>query len=126
MITTGMGRVAEDVTLQKSPNGVEYVSVGFAHTIGFGEKKSTEWYRCVAYGDMAQRMANAKIKKGSAIFVTGTQSIETYKGKDNVERTSVKLNVLDWSFVSTGKSKSESTSEEVVASADDELPLEWE
>jgi len=121
MIVTGIGRVATDVVLQKSANATEYVSFDIAHDRGFGEKKVTDWYRCVAYGEMAKRMANAQIKKGSALNICASQAIELYT-KEGVDRTSVKLTILDWNFVSTGKKQSE-TNEIPTVSADDELPL---
>jgi len=123
MIVTGVGRVADDVTLQKGQSGIEYVSINIAHDRGFGEKKATDWYRCTAYGEVAKRMANAQIKKGTPLLISGTLALESYVNKDKVEKQSVKINILDWNFVvSSGKPKKEADGV-AVASADDELPL---
>ena len=134
MLVGGIGRTSADVVLQKSESGNEYVAFRFAHERGFGDKKETDWYNCRAFGDMAQRMAKAQIKKGSALFLTGELELKNYIDKDNITRQSVNFNVLSWSFIPTGKPKNEANTEvngetgtevnaEFVVSADDELPL---
>jgi len=134
MFVGGIGRTSSDVVLQKSESGKEYVAFGFAHDRGFGDKKETDWYNCRAFGDVAQRMAKAQIKKGSSLFLTGELELKNYVDKENITRQSVNFNILSWSFVPTGKPKNEANTEvnaevggevsaEVVVSADDELPL---
>ena len=65
LITTG--RVTADLELKTSQNGknTKYVQFGFAVNKGYGENSHANFYSCVAYGETAQRMIDAKVKKGS-------------------------------------------------------------
>ena len=136
MIVSGTGRVSEDLILQESKNGNEYVSFSLAHERGYGDNKETDWYSCRVVGEAAKRIASLNIKKGTLLFISGALETPTYVGKDNVKRQNVNINVLWWQFVSTGKPKSENAEvgmgsndeyvplpESNVVSADDELPL---
>jgi len=136
MIVSGTGRISEDLILQTSKNGNEYVSFSLAHERGYGDKKETDWYSCRVVGEAAKRIASLNIKKGTLLFISGALETPTYVGKDNVKRQNVNINVLWWQFVSTGKPKSENAEvgmgsneeyvplpESNVVSADDELPL---
>jgi len=135
MIVSGTGRVSEDLILQTSKNGNEYVSFSLAHERGYGDNKETDWYSCRVVGEAAKRFANLNIKKGTLLFISGELETPTYVGKDNVTRKNININVLWWQFVSTGKPKSENTDvaaqdnpyvplpENNVVSADDELPV---
>ena len=135
MIVSGTGRVSEDLILQESKNGNEYVSFSLAHERGYGDKKETDWYSCRVVGEAAKRIASLNIKKGTLLFISGALETPTYVGKDNVKRQNVNINVLWWQFVSTSRSKSENNDagiannsyvplpENNVVSADDELPV---
>lgn len=136
MIVSGTGRVSDDVILQTSKNGNEYVSFRLAHERGYGDNKETDWYSCRVVGEAAKRIASLNIKKGTLLFISGALETPTYVGKDNVKRQNVNINVLWWQFVSIGKPKSENAEvgmgsnaeyvplpESNVVSADDELPL---
>ena len=63
IITTG--RVTADLELKTSQNGknTKYVQFGLAVNKGYGENEHTNFYSCVAYGEAAQRMVDAKVKK---------------------------------------------------------------
>lgn len=134
MIVSGTGRVSEDLILQTSKNGNEYVPFSLAHERGYGDNKETDWYNCRVVGEAAKRISNLQIKKGTLLFVSGELETPITPGKDGVKRKNVNINVLWWNFVSTSKPKAAtnnevSTSEYVampennVVSADDELPL---
>ena len=135
MIVSGTGRISEDLILQTSKNGNEYVSFSLAHERGYGDKKETDWYSCRVVGEAAKRIASLNIKKGTLLFISGALETPTYVGKDNVKRQNVNINVLWWQFVSTSRSKSENNDagiannsyvplpENNVVSADDELPV---
>ena len=136
MIVSGTGRVKEDLILQTSKNGNEYVSFSLAHERGYGDNKDTDWYNCRVVGEAAKRIANLQIKKGTLLFISGELETPIITGKDGVKRKNININVLWWQFVSTGKPKSENAEvgmgsndeyvplpESNVVSADDELPL---
>ena len=135
MIVSGTGRVKEDLILQTSKNGNEYVSFSLAHERGSGDNKDTDWYNCRVVGEAAKRIANLQIKKGTLLFISGELETPIITGKDGVKRKNININVLWWQFVSTSRPKSENNDagiannsyvplpENNVVSADDELPV---
>ena len=82
IITTG--RVTADLELKTSQNGknTKYVQFGLAVNKGYGENEHTNFYSCVAYGEAAQRMVDAKVKKGSLIQIVGDQELVEFPRKD--------------------------------------------
>lgn len=56
--------------------------------------KSTEWIRCTAWGERFEKMW-PYLQKGKIVLVTGEISINSFKGRDDVVRTSLELNVFE-------------------------------
>ena len=94
MIVSGTGRVKEDLILQTSKNGNEYVSFSLAHERGYGDNKDTDWYNCRVVGEAAKRIANLQIKKGTLLFISGELETPIITGKDGVKRKNININVL--------------------------------
>ena len=78
IITTG--RVTADLELKTSQNGknTKYVQFGLAVNKGYGEKEHPNFYNCLLYGEDAQRIIDAKVKKGSLIQIIGDQELVEY------------------------------------------------
>lgn len=56
-----------------------------------GERKeSTEWHRVVLYRKLAE-VAAEYLKKGSLVYVEGRLQTRKWKGKDDIERTTVEI-----------------------------------
>lgn len=86
IITTG--RVTADLELKTSQNGknTKYVQFGLAVNKGYGEKEHPNFYNCLLYGEDAQRIIDAKVKKGSLIQIIGDQELVEYNRKDGFSR----------------------------------------
>ena len=82
IITTG--RVTADLELKTSQNGknTKYVQFGLAVNKGYGEKEHPNFYNCLLYGEDAQRIIDAKVKKGSLIQIVGDLELVEYNRKD--------------------------------------------
>ena len=106
IITTG--RVTADLELKLSQNGknTKYVAFGLAVNRGYGENTHPNYYNCIVYGEDAQRMIDAKVKKGSAIQIIGDQELVEYKRKDNSTGWMAKIQVMNWSYALTTSPKS--------------------
>ena len=98
-------RPTKDPELRTTPGGVTFTSLDVAVTKGFGEKEHPNYFRAFCKNDMAQRVINAGVKKGSLIYITGDLDIRTYTRKDGTTGTSNDINVYDWGYVSTGRPK---------------------
>lgn len=101
------GRVTADFDLKTSTNGknTKYVQFGFAVNRGYGENEHPNYYTCVLYGAAAQRIVDAKVKKGSSLSIVGNLDLESYTRKDGSEAFVAKITVLDWCYGHTSKSK---------------------
>ena len=105
VITTG--RVTQDLELKTSQNGknTKYVQFGFAVNKGYGENTRPNFYSCILYGEAAQRIIDAKVKKGSLIRITADQEIVEYQKRTGGTGQMVKLTLYDWNYAQTSRPK---------------------
>ena len=100
-------RPTKDPELKSSPSGVIFTTLDVAVTKGFGDKEHPNYFRAYCKNDMAQRVINAGVKKGSLIYITGDLDIRPFTRKDGSTGTANEITVFDWGYVNTGKPKSE-------------------
>jgi single-stranded DNA-binding protein len=105
IITTG--RVTADLELKTSQNGknTKFVQFGLAVNRGYGENTHANFYNCIIYGDAAQRIIDAKVKKGSLIQIVGDQDIVEYSRKDGGTGWMAKITLLSWNYAPTNRPK---------------------
>ena len=104
-------RPTRDPELRSSPSGVIFTTLDVAVTKGFGDKEHPNYYRAYCKNDMAQRVINAGVKKGSLIYITGDLDIRPFTRKDGSTGTANEITVFDWGYVNTGKPKSDDNSQ---------------
>ena len=104
-------RPTRDPELKSSPSGVIFTTLDVAVTKGFGDKEHPNYYRAYCKNDMAQRVINAGVKKGSLIYITGDLDIRPFTRKDGSTGTANEITVFDWGYVNTGKPKSDDNSQ---------------
>lgn len=109
IITTG--RVTADLELKTSQNGknTKYVQFGLAVNKGYGENEHANFYSCLLYGEAAQRIIDARVKKGSLIRIIADQELVEYSKKDGSTGWMAKLTLLDWSYAPTNRPKQTGT-----------------
>lgn len=93
--------------LKTSTNGknTKYVQFGLAVNKGYGEHERPNFFSCVLYGEAAQRLTDAGVKKGSLITITGDLELETFKRNDGSEGWRAKVTLYDWRYAHTSKPK---------------------
>ena len=84
-------RPTKDPELRTSPSGVTFTNLDFAVTKGYGDKEHPNFFRAFCKNEMAQRVINAGVKKGSLIYITG--DLDT-SGNINRNRN-VRIDVID-------------------------------
>ena len=104
-------RPTRDPELKSSPSGVIFTTLDVAVTKGFGDKEHPNYYRAYCKNDIAQRVINAGVKKGSLIYITGDLDIRPFTRKDGSTGTANEITVFDWGYVNTGKPKSDDNSQ---------------
>lgn len=116
IITTG--RVTADLELKTSQNGnnTRYVQFGLAVNKGYGENAHPNFYSCLLYGEAAQRIIDAKVKKGSLIRIIADQELVEFTRKNGDPGWMAKLTILDWNYAPTNRPKQTDTDNTEAAS----------
>ncbi len=73
------GRVGGDAETRTAGNG-EVTSFNLAVDQGWGERKTTNWFRVSIWGDRGRKLAG-HILKGNKLVVSGELEIGEYQGK---------------------------------------------
>lgn len=94
------GRVAGEGEVRQAGKS-NVLNFRMASDVGFGERKTTNWFNMQVWGARAEKLA-PHIEKGKLIFVTGELCLRKYKTKEGVERDSADVNVNTLDFISTG------------------------
>ena len=88
-ITGGLGRDAE---LKTTQGGDDILSFSVGSTQGYGERKSTNWFRCTVWGKRGRSIAQYLLK-GTKVTVQGELTIGEYEGKAQYE---IRVNEVEW------------------------------
>ena len=99
------GRLTKDLEVKKTDKATPYTNFSLANDRGFGDSKKVNFFDVSVFGELAERMEKAKVKKGSHIYVRGILDQSTYE-KDGVKRSNVKIIVNDtgeWGYISDGQ-----------------------
>jgi single-strand DNA-binding protein len=83
------------------------LSFTLANSVGFSDKKKTNWFACSLWGKHGEAVAKY-VTKGKLIWVSGELSTREYQGRDGSNKVSleVKVNGLDFAG---GKGDSDSS-----------------
>jgi single-strand DNA-binding protein len=92
------GHLGKDPELQTTTNGTPACKFSIADTIG---KDKTQWFECVAYGPVAERI-HQYFKKGKPIFVQGHMVVRTYEKRGGGTGVSIDVMVSSFEFVNIG------------------------
>ena len=104
-----IGRVTADLELRESTRKEPYLRFSLAENLGYGETAHTQYYQVWAWGHLAKKLVNRKVRKGSLIWVSGSLELEEYTKKDQVTHDKrLKLKLDDWDYVPAFQSKTES------------------
>lgn len=121
---TTTGRVTADLELKISQNGknTKFVQFGLAVNKGYGENSHPNFYKCILFGEDAQRMVDAKVGKGSLLQIVGDQDLEEYTRRDGTPGWNAKVTLLSWAYAPTNRPKDDNS--ETVAEGEDFISTE--
>lgn len=74
------GRLTKDAEQKFLPSGDAILSFSVASDVGFGEKKTTNFFNCAVFGKRAESLA-PYLKKGLPVTVYGTLSLREFGEK---------------------------------------------
>lgn len=109
---TVAGNLGRDPEMRYLPNGDAVTSFSVAVTDGFGENKTTIWFRVSIFGKRAET-ANQYLSKGSKILVEGrlradkkTGGPTMWTGRDGTVNASFEITATDFAFLSSARDSS--------------------
>lgn len=88
------GNVGKDATLASTQAGKQVLSFNVGSQQGYGDRASTNWFRCSLWGDRGEKLA-LYILKGVKVTVHGDLEVGEYEG-----RTQLNIRVSDVEFMS--------------------------
>lgn len=86
------GRIAADAEVKFMPNGDPIAAFRLASDVGFGERKTTNWFRCSIWGKRGEALA-PHLTKGTPVTVFGTLTLREWTNKEGVNQLSPEVRV---------------------------------
>lgn len=86
------GRLAADSELRFTAGGDPILNFRLASDVGFGEKKSTNWFNCQVWGKRAESLQSF-LAKGQQVTVFGTLTLREWTGKDGTKQLSPDIRI---------------------------------
>jgi len=94
---TLVGRLGRDPETRTTQSGKSITSASVAYDTGWGERKATTWIKVEIWGNRGEKWAEYH-QKGSTVIVHGSVKMDTYTGRDGVEKQSLVMEGRDWEF----------------------------
>lgn len=88
------GRLAADAELRYTPGGDPVLSFRVASDIGYGERKSTNWFSCQVWGKRGESLKDY-LTKGQQVTVYGQLTLRDWQDKEGVKRLSPDVRVME-------------------------------
>jgi single-strand DNA-binding protein len=94
---TALGRLGTDPELRYTASGTPVANFSLATDVGWGENKSTVWFRVNAW-DKQATFVNEYLAKGRTVLVVGELSLNEYTTNSGEKRTSLELRAREIKF----------------------------
>ena len=89
---TATGRIAADAEVRFTPSGDPVASFRIASDVGFGDKKTTNWFSCQVWGKRGESLAPHLIK-GTPVTVFGALTLREWNDKAGQKRLSPDIRI---------------------------------
>jgi single-strand DNA-binding protein len=105
-----IGRIGNDPELKQVGQN-DILELNVANNVGFGDRRSTNWFRCSIWGKRAVSL-QPHLSKGKEVFVTGQLTLREYTNRDGEKRISADIKVGEIEFVGGNREQSQASSSE--------------
>lgn len=85
-----VGNIGKDPEIKATNTGKQVANFSVATSSGSGDKKVTEWHRCVAWEKSAE-IVDKYMKKGTLVFVQGQIRTRKWQDKAGADRWSTEV-----------------------------------
>jgi single-strand DNA-binding protein len=99
------GGLTRDAEVTYLASGTAALRFSLANTTGFGDKKQTNYFNCVAFGKIAEGKLPEFLKKGSQILTEGEVTLNTYQKNDGTTGASLQLLVSNIELIGGNRSQ---------------------
>jgi single-strand DNA-binding protein len=89
---TGTGRIVADAEVRFTPGGDAICNFRVASDVGYGDKKTTNWFNCQVWGKRGEAIAQ-HLTKGQQVTVFGTLQLREWTNKEGVKQLSPDIRV---------------------------------
>ena len=96
---TGIGNLAADPESRSTASGTQVANFTVCCDSGYGDKKVTEFVRCVAWAKTAE-LAVSYLHKGSKVLIQGEMNTRKWTDNNGVDRYSTEITVRELRFLS--------------------------
>ena len=104
---TATGRLAADSELRFTPAGDAILNFRVASDVGYGDKKTTNWFACTVFGKRGQSLQQY-LMKGQQVTVFGSLVLREWITKEGQKQISPDIRVDEVELSGTKKQDSES------------------
>lgn len=91
------GRLAADAELRYTRDNDPVLSFRVASDIGYGERKTTNWFACQIWGKRAEALKDY-LAKGQQVTVYGQLTLREWEDKEGIKRLSPDVRVMEISL----------------------------
>ncbi len=128
------GRVVNDLELKETEKGAKYSRFSIVENerkkVSGEYKDVSNYYSVIAFGNLAENLIKAKVKKGSGINIIGRAEAQSYINKEGESTASISIIMFDWYYLPLSSSKQKdnkynekSEGQQSNAPTDDDLPF---
>lgn len=89
---TATGRIVADAEVRYTSNSDAICSFRLASDVGYGERKTTNWFSCQLWGKRGEGLAD-HLTKGLPVTVFGTLTLREWENRDGVKQLSPDIRV---------------------------------
>lgn len=75
-----VGKLGKDSERKATQNG-QMLKFSVAENVGWGERKTTNWWNCSLFGKQAEGQLMDYLTKGTQVFIVGEVSFSEHEGK---------------------------------------------
>jgi single-strand DNA-binding protein len=112
---TMVGRVVRDPEIETLNSGTEIAKFTLVSSEKFGDKESTCFIECVAFGGLASKVIAPYVKKGNQIYITGKLKLDSWVAQDGSKKSKHSITIEGLEML--GSSGKQSTQNEQRGSA---------
>lgn len=109
-----IGNLTRDPELKTTTNGTQVVNFGVATSYKYKEQETTEFHNVVAFGKLAEIIAQY-LQKGKKVYIEGRLQTREWEGTDGVKkyRTEIIANEMEMLSPKEGAKRNEPSRENI-------------